>query len=282
MPAEPDELILTQFEEALTLAAHSPATVVNYLSDLRAFGRWGKQEFGRDFLLSTATQEHVRLYRYYLAQELQRASATVNRHLMALRKFFAVARRLGAAAANPTDGVSLVQDDRQAGSRPLTGDEAHKLLQAARQGTRAGLVRRDVAIIQLLLTTGLRVSEIIELQTDDVIFDDPGVRLKVCAGQNHHCTRYVPLPPQAYKALVDYMTVRPPTQAGGHLFLSQDGRSISPRTVQRIVTGCARTAGLEGVSAQSLRRTFAVQLLAETNNVELVAQRFGHQTSSIT
>jgi site-specific recombinase XerD len=52
--------------------------------------------------------------------------------------------------------------------------------------------------------------------------------------------------------------------------------------VQRIISDCAKTAGLEGVSAQSLRRTFAVQLWEKTKDLKLVSQRLGHQNCTIT
>lgn len=282
MPQDQDELLLTRFEEALSLSALSSSTIVNYLADLRAFFRWGKAEFGEQFSLLFVTQEHIRLYRYHLAQELKRATSTVNRHLMALRKFFLFAQETGQVSLDPTAGVSLVQHDGQVMSRCLLEDERDKLLQAAENGSRAGLVRRDLAILQLLLHTGLRVGEVVDLKKDDLIFDNPGVRLKVCSGQDETCARYLPLPVEVRKALHDYLAVRPHTSSIEHLFLSQDGRPISNRTVQRIVNNCAKSAGLEGVSAQSLRRTFAVQLYSETNDLELVSVRLGHQNTTIT
>jgi len=283
MQRDRDEIILTRFEESLTLSELSSSTIVNYLADVRAFLRWGKSEIGDSFALPYVTQEHIRRYRNYLAQELKRAASTVNRHLMALRKFSAFAKQVGAMSMDPTVGVSLVQDDRQVASRVLTTAEIEKLFQAAGNGTRAGLVRRDEAILQLLLHAGLRISEIIDLEQDDVIFDNPGVRLRVGrTGQPEGDVRYLPLPNQAYKALSDYLLVRPHSAGSNHLFLGQDGRPISGRTVQRIVSNCAKSAGVAGVSAQSLRRTYALQLLANTNDLDLVSERLGHQNRAIT
>lgn len=281
MAQEQDEAILTRFEEALTQSALSSSTIVNYLADLRAFLRWGKREVDDEFSLAEVSQEHIRLYRYHLTEKLNRAASTVNRHLMALRKFFAFAKEVDAISTNPTNGVALVQNDGKAISRPLSEDEVKKLLIAAESGSRAGLIRRDLAILQLLLHTGLRMSEIVDLQKDDLVFDNPGLRLKVCNGQEEK-TRYLPLCTEVCKALNDYLTVRPRTTTTNHLFLSQQGNPVSDRTVQRIISDCARAAGLEGVSAQSLRRTFALQLFAQTDDLELVSERLGHQNSKIT
>ncbi|MEW5957998.1 MAG: tyrosine-type recombinase/integrase [Chloroflexota bacterium] len=282
MPQDQNEILLTRFEETLTLSALSSSTIVNYLADVRAFLRWGQTETGDQFSVSRVTQEHIRLYRYYLAQEMQRAASTVNRHLMALKKFFAFVLQRGDIPLDPTSGVSLVQDNGQAASRCLAAAEINLLLQAAQNGSRAGLIRRDLAILNLMLYSGLRVSEIVDLKKDDMVFDHPGVRLKVCSGPAEAAVRYLPLPAEVCKVLHDYLAVRPQRSNTDHFFLSQDGRSISGRTVQRIVSTCARVAGLEGVSAQSLRRTFAVQLFTETQDLDLVSERLGHQNKAIT
>jgi integrase/recombinase XerD len=281
MAQDQDEAILIRFEESLTRAELSPSTIVNYLADLRAFLRWGKNEVGREFSLGEVSQEHIRFYRYYLTEKLKRAASTVNRHLMALRKFFTFAQEAGVVPVNPTSGVALVQKDGKAISRPLSEDDIKKLLDAAQGGSRAGLVRRDLAILQLLLHTGLRVSEVVDLKKDDLVFDNPGLRLKVCNGQDEK-TRYLPLCSEVCQALNDYLAIRPRTSTTNHIFLSQQGSPVSDRTVQRIISDCAKAANLEGISAQSLRRTFALQLLAETNDLELVSERLGHQNSTIT
>lgn len=283
MVQDQDEIMLLKFEESLTQTQLSASTIVNYLADLRVFLRWGKREVGQQFSLTQVSQEHIRLYRHYLAQELGRAASTVNRHLMALRKFFALARELGDVPDDPTNGVSLVQEDGQVNSRPLAADEVTKLLAATQHGSRAGLVRRDLAILQLLLHTGLRVSEIVALKKEDVIFEYPGVQLKVCRDwQDDTRVRYLPLTGDVCKTLHEYLKVRPQTLTTDHFFLNQEGRPISNRTVQRVISDCAKAVGLEGVSAQSLRRTFALQLFAETHDLELVSERLGHQSKAIT
>jgi integrase/recombinase XerC len=281
MIQDQDDVMLVRFEEGLTNLALSSSTVVNYLADLRTFLRWGKKEIGQEFSLLIVTQEHIRLYRDYLARSLKRAGSTINRHLMALRKFFAMARQMGLVAVDPTAGVALVKENGQAVSRPISEAESKKLLDAAERGTRAGLVRRDRAILLLLLHTGLRVSELVDLHKDDVVFNDPGVQLRV-NGKDQANERRLPLPGQVCKCLNDYLLVCPQSTTVNHLFLSQDGRPLSSRTVQRIISDCAKTAGLEGVSAQSLRRTFALQLWEKTKDLKLVSQRLGHQNCTIT
>lgn len=279
MPATSDDDILVKFEEHLSRRALSSSTIVNYLADLRTFRRWAQQEISSEFSLLQVNQEHIRRYRHHLAHTLKRAASTTNRHLMSLRKFFTFATGLGIIAADPTAGVALVQDNELPASKTLTRAETEKLLQTAANGTRAGLVRRDLAILQLLLQTGLRISEIVDLQKDDLVFDNPGVCLQVAPGTAQF--RKIPISRELRKVLSDYLQVRP--QSGtSNLFLSQDGRAISKRTVQRIISHCAKSAALHGVSAQSIRRTFAVNLYTESQDMALVSRRLGHQNTSIT
>lgn len=282
MHSNQDEAILSRFEEALNQAALSSSTIVNYLADLRAFSRWGQRRASGDFSLQRVTQEHIRLYRDYLIEELKRATSTTNRHLMSLRKFFSFAYDIGSVNLDPTLGVSLVADEAPVKGRVLADEEIRQLLNAARNGSRAGLVRRDLAILQLLLHTGLRVGEIVDLQKDDLVFDDPGIHLRVCPNQDETQIRHLPLPTEVRQALIHYLQVRPQTSTTNCLFLSQEGRPISSRTVQRVVSDCARSAGLKGVSAQTMRRTFAINLLAKTGDIALVSKRLGHQSQSIT
>ncbi len=276
-----DDEILAKFEENLSQAALSSSTIVNYLTDLRAFRRWADGALAPGFSLAQTNPEHIRQYRDYLSKTLKRASSTINRHLMSLRKFFVFVTELGIVAINPTAGVALVQNNGRAESRPLSEEETEKLLKAARSGSRVGLARRDVAILQLLLRTGLRVGEIVDLQKDDLVFDNPGLHLKVCTGKGKIKTRKIPVPAGLCKILDSYLQVRPHSNTE-HFFLSQEGRSISKRTVQRIISDCAKNAGVDGVSAQSMRRTFALQLFSKTQDLALVSKRLGHQNKSIT
>jgi site-specific recombinase XerD len=281
MPATLDDRFLAEFEEDLSQRALSSSTIVNYLADLRAYSRWATREVSEHFTLLDTTQEHVRRYRHHLAREKKRAVSTVNRHLMSLRKFygFAVSRKL--LATDPTAGVALVSDNGTSETKTLSNEELSQLLSAAERGSRAGLVRRDVAILQLLMQTGLRVSEVVNLQTDDLIFANPGLHLRVSGPQANGDERRIPLPGDLCRTLDQYLQVRPQA-VSSHLFLSQEGRAISTRTVQRIISQCARAAQLDGVSAQALRRTFAVQLYKKTNDLALVSRRLGHQTIGIT
>mgnify|MGYP001065129566 CR=1 FL=1 len=288
MSREANEALLAQFEEYLVLTQLSPLTVVNYLADLRALMRWGEVQASPDFSLVTLTPDTVRDYRSYLFEEKGCAAATVNRRLQTLRKFCVFAVQMGLMVVNPAEGIALIQDGGSGATpTPLTGEQIENLLRASSSG-QPSLVRRDAAILMLLLHTGLRVNELVELRLDDVQFDYPGVHLSVemspRRGKNGRQgeARNIPLEGEARQALHDYLSVRPQVEGEDHLFLSREGRPLSVRSVQRIVSILARSAGLDGVSPQALRRTYANQLLATTGDLALVSERLGHHDLTTT
>ena len=283
MSREVNEELLVRFEEHLVLTQLSPVTVVNYLADLRALLRWGEEHVGPEFSLVALTPEDIRAYRAYVFEEKGCAAATVNRQLQTLRKFCAFTTRVGLTVANPAEGIALVQDgESEATPTPLTEEQVTALIKAS-AGGQPSLARRDTVILMLLLHAGLRVNELVELRLDDVQFDYPGVHLVVGLPSRRGKdgrpgeTRNVPLEGEARQALYDYLSVRPQIEDEEHLFLSREGRPLSARSVQRIVSVLGRSAGLEGVSPQALRRTYANHLLATTGDLALVAERLGQQ-----
>ncbi len=290
MGRDGNEALLVRFEEHLVLTQLSPATVVNYLADLRALLRWGEEQVGSDFSLVALTPDDIRAYRAYVFEEKGCAAATVNRQLQTLRKFCAFTTRAGLTDANPAADIAPVQDgDSEATPTPLSEEQVAALVKVSASG-QPSLARRDTVILMLLLHTGLRVNELVELRLDDVQFDYPGIHLVVGLPSRRGRaqppfgkesrpgeTRNIPLEGEARQALHDYLSVRPQIEGEDHLFLSREGRPLSVRSVQRIVSTLGRSAGLEGVSPQALRRTYANHLLASTGDLALVAERLGQQ-----
>ncbi len=280
MDRRPSEALLAQFEEHLVLTRLSPLTVVNYLADLRTITRWGVDHVGSDFSLDLLTPATIRAFRSHLLEQRHCATSTVNRRLQALRKFCSFAVQAGLMASNPAEGIQLVQDTVARPATALTAKQIELLLDVTGK-EQPSLARRDTAILMLLLNTGLRVNELVRLRLDDVQFDHPGTQLRVTDGRNG-ASRRIPLEGTVRQALCEYLSVRPNSEHEVHLFLSREGRPLAARSVQRIVSGRANAAGLKGVSAQALRRTYASRLLEATGDLALVSKRLGHQNLTTT
>lgn len=279
--AENVEELLTRFEEHLARSALASTTIVNYLADLRTFARWHADVKGAASSLLRLTPDDIREYRRHMQTNEGWTPATINRRLQAVRKFYSFAMETGLTESNPASGVQLVPRPGPNRPRTLAPGEVSSLLQAIQAG-RPSLVKRDHAIVQLLLQTGIKLGELTSLRLSDIRLRGNGEGVLLVGGGNGNNCRRVPLNSLACAALRDYLRVRPPSTSTENLFLSQDGNCISKRTVQRLIRAYTQAAGLEDVSAHVLRHTFAVSTLANTDDLALVSRLLGHRCMETT
>lgn len=270
--------ILRRFERYLQKHALSPATIRNYLADLRAFSRWHTNRAPRATDFSAAD---FRAYREHLCQETTHSPATVNRRLQSLRLFGRFLHETGQVDENPTLELALIQNghDNHTAPRILSRTEIARLFDAVADA-RPSLEQRDVAIMQLMLYAGLRVHEVAALRLDDVVLNGRRSRVQV-QGNRRDKPRVIPLNATVIKTVREYLVIRPAIPRMDHLFLSQRGRPLSMRSIQRLVETYARSAGLKNVCAQSLRHTCAKNMLVETEDAGQVARWLGHRNTKM-
>ncbi|MBC8249809.1 MAG: tyrosine-type recombinase/integrase, partial [Anaerolineales bacterium] len=269
--AENVEELFARFEEHLARSALASTTIVNYLADLRTFARWHADVRGAASSLLELTPDDIREYRRHMRINEGWTPATINRRLQAVRKFYSFAMETGLMESNPASEVRLIPRPEPKPPRALAPEEVASLFQAIQEG-RPSLVKRDYAIVQLLLQTGIKLGELTRLRLSDVQLRGNGEGMLLVGGGNPRegngsRRRQVPLNSLACAALRDYLRVRPPSASTENLFLSQEGSCISKRTVQRLIRLYTQAAGLEDVSAHALRHTFAVSTLADTGDV---------------
>jgi site-specific recombinase XerD len=275
-----DPQLLVSFQEYLVRQGMSPATVKNYLADLRAFAQWwdARSENGACLLDFSAVD-----LRGYCTQMSNNglACSTVNRRLQALRKFgqFAIESRL--LANNPAQDVARLCTERRSPPRTLTLDEADALLEAVLAESRSSQAQRDYAIVLILASCGIRLRELVDLQLEDVELgvDEGYLMIGSSAAEGG---RVIPFGAATGAALRAYLRVRPNVPGVDYFFLSREGRPISQRSVQRLVARYARAAGLESVSPQTLRATFAHAMLEGTQDLKIVAKLMGHRSTAVT
>jgi site-specific recombinase XerD len=258
----------------------SPATVKNYLADLRSFAQWcySRQENDTSLLSFSATD-----LRAYCAEmsDSGLAASTINRRLQALRKFGQFAVESDLLAHNPAHDVARVQPERVSSARALSKAEADDLLEVVLAEARSSHVQRDYAIVLTLLSCGIRLRELVDLRLEDVELDvDEGYLMVGSSAMDGG--RVIPFGGVPAAALVAYLRVRPNVPGVDYLFLNREGRPISPRTVQRLVARYARAASLEDVSPQTLRMTFAHAMFEGIGDLEIVAKLMGHRSTAIT
>jgi integrase/recombinase XerC len=267
--------LLVKFEADLSSSALAPATIVNYLADLRAFLRWSEETKDADCSPLCLEASDVRDFCLYLQESKGQTPATINRRLQALRKFYSLAIEQGWADTNPAESVPLLEECVSERSRSLTSEDVARLLAAAQRG-RSRQAARDLTIIQLLLGAGLKLSELTELRMADVHLDASQPWLEV-RDISDDSSRTVFLDDSVCDALRSYLPTRQAAPGVDHFCLNRDGNPLSTRSVQRLLHRYAEAAGLDGLTTQALRYVYARKVYEDTGDLRVVAQHLGHR-----
>jgi len=207
------------------------------------------------------------------------AVSTRRRSVAAIRSFFAFLVQERVLRDSPAR--LLLPPERETRPPRVLSEAEYRKLRSAAAGH-----ARDTALIELVLQTGLRLSEIARLALNDVILPtiDSSVSLPIghvrVAGRGKR-SRTVTLNIQACEALSDYLAEREETGSPA-LFLTKFGDGIGLRGIENIVTKYCTQAGIRGASVHTLRHTMAVQMLRRGATPAVVGKALGHQSPKTT
>jgi integrase/recombinase XerD len=207
-------------------------------------------------------------------------ASSVARTLAAVRSFHRFLVREGDSSADPAELVSRPRVPRNL-PKPLSVDEMRALLEAP--GADGPVALRDAAILETLYGAGLRISELVALDVDDVDLEEGSVR----AFGKGSKERVVPLGRYAVRALEAYLTRSRPAMAASRsrsaLFLNQRGGRLTRQGCTNIVANMARRAGLrKRVTPHMLRHSYATHLLEGGADVRVVQELLGHASVATT
>lgn len=247
----------------------SPHTISSYRLDLQQF---------LDYF-SRVGIDHITpiKIRSWLAKFHAEGSArsTRARKLSSLRSFFKYLVREGVVKTNPVLGVSSPKKDRKLPSF-LDKEQVVRLLEAPPSDSLLGL--RDRAILETLYSSGIRVSELVGLNIEDVDFIGEALRVRGKGKKE----RLVPIGRPAVDAIKKYITNRNGKEIEA-LFTNRFGKRLSTRTVQRIVKKYMQKASIQGhISPHSLRHSFATHMLDAGADLRSVQELLGHESISTT
>ena len=266
---------LDQFRDHLVATGKSPHTIEAYTRDVRLFTKWFDRTNGKWLTPDRITPIDVREYRSHLLAVKNYKPATVNRKLSSISAFCEWAREAGFISANPADGISQVDEVRPA-PKWLDKNEQYALLRAVQEKGR----ERDIALITLMLNTGLRVSEISNLKVDDLKISPRKGSVTVRGGKGEKY-RTVPLNVDTRKAIQTYLS-ETDLEDGDYLFVSQRGGPLQPSGIYYLVNRYAYDGRLEDVTPHTLRHTFGKNLVDAGVPLDRVAQLLGHESVDTT
>ncbi|MCB0163878.1 MAG: tyrosine-type recombinase/integrase [Anaerolineae bacterium] len=263
-------------EQWLTYLANqgrSESTIKQYRRGLHHFIRWSEQSYGQPFCPTAIIPRDVTDWISY-QQTVERAKpATINQRLSALSQFFRWCLDNGHAKKDPTSGVSAL---RQAKRRPkaLSKKYTRRLLRQVYQEENL----RDNALIELLLGTGLRVSEALALTLADIELNERSGQVTVRRGKGGH-QRTVPLTANVRKALNDYFDSIPLTDGEMPIWNGQRGPLRTSAAVYKLLKNYAFRAGLDPdlITPHVCRHTFATRFLENNpGDLRTLAAILGH------
>lgn len=262
----------------------SEHTHKNYLVDLTQFMQFMERRFPAVAKTGVTGLNNVNseMVREYLGELFGDKSATsIARKLASLRTFFQFCLRKGWAETNPAKEVASPKIPKRV-PKFLTIDEVEALLKAPDEIDLLGL--RDKAILELLYASGLRVSELVGLDIENM--DLSGGVVKVLGKGRKE--RLVPVGTKACDALRSYINAMPTlavaaNNGGGALFVNRQGGRLTARSIERLVSKYLKRCGIQKtVTPHVLRHTFATHLLNAGADMRGIQELLGHASLSTT
>lgn len=252
----------------------SPHTLAAYRSDLAQLLIFALREKGD--AVSAGDIDHLFLRRYLAGLSKDTKKSSIGRKLAAIRSFFRFLLRRGAIARNPAELIATPKKEQRLPFH-LDIDQATSLMETPNDDEKHAL--RDRAILELLYSSGLRVSELTALDIGELDLPSGMVRVTGKGGKE----RIVPVGSRALEALRDYLGQRGESAASGALFLNSRGGRINRRSVARIVDAhVLKIAAFKRISPHTLRHTFATHMLEGGADLRAIQELLGHASLSTT
>jgi len=278
MKKPPEEQFQSWLDHFLDHLRHerrlSPHTLSNYQRDLQRIRAWCLNQGMAAW--ADLKQHHVRSF--IATRHRQGISgSSLQRELSSLRTLFRYLQREKQADQNPAQGVRPPKVERKLPS-VLDADQLGRLLD---QPSDEPLAIRDLAMMELFYSSGLRLSELVSIDLADIDLADATVEVTGKGAK----TRRLPIGEKARQSIEKWLVVRSgmvsPDESA--LFISQRGKRISPRTVQQRVHKKALENGMPtDIHPHMLRHSFASHLLESSGDLRAVQELLGHADISTT
>ena len=221
------------------------------------------------------------MIRSWLVNELNRGNTprTVNRKITTLKSFFKFAQKEGAVKINPTLRLKSAKTSKGIPSF-VTVDEMNKLLDE-KEFSDDYEGKRDRLIVEIFYSTGIRLSELINIKIKDIDFSKK--QLKVLGKRNKE--RIIPLTQELITSLEKFLEIRNSmkTKFNSYLLLTEKGRKLNPSLVYKTMNKLiSSVTSLKKTSPHILRHTFATHMLNSGADLNIIKELLGHASLSAT
>ena len=271
---------------AASMTALETSTLYQYVTDLSVFFDF----IGKDISFDEfKTLSHTKIDEFVSYYKMGRSDKTLSRMLASISALYAYYIKIQRISYNPVSAIRKPKHAKKEINR-LKGNEKNELLNTVATGYglskhelrfHTKLKDRDLAICTLFLSTGIRVSELVGLNINDIDFDLHGIVVTRKGGSSD----FVYFSDEAESYLKNYISVRKPNVGEDALFLSRNGNRLDVRSVERLIKKYCATAlpSHKGLSPHKLRSTFGTDFYeASGGDLLLTQKRMGHKNIATT
>ena len=253
----------------------SDNTLQSYNRDIKLYCNYLEQN---DMDMVKTDEEDIKTYLDNLKTN-GKAVSTISRNLASLRSFYQYLHRTKIVADDPTINLESPKIERKP-PKVLTADQVELLLEQPKCVDLKGY--RDKAMLELVYATGIRVTELISLNVDDIDIENKTIR---CAGKNKE--RVIPIGSLAINALKDYLdksrNVLLKNENDPALFINVNGQRLTRQGFWKIIKQYKTQANIDvDITPHTLRHSFAVHLLENGAELRAIQEMLGHSDISST
>lgn len=261
--------IINEYKESLLEKDKSENTVYAYVTDVSLYAKYLKKN---SVNIKETDAVSIKGYIQYLLEN-GKSERSINRIVISLRSFYNYLKDEKVIVEIPKIKYKSTSKDKKL-PEILTIEEVDGIIRIVDKDSNKGI--RDNALLELMYATGMKVSEIINLNVYDVNLDLSYVKCH----DNRNLERLIPIGRSAKRALIEYIDIRDRIALTGvdNLFVNLNGNHLTRQGVWRIVKEYSHKAGIKkDVNLNTFRHSFAVHLLQNGANVRAVQKLLGNQ-----
>ncbi len=258
-----DFLIFLEVEKG-----YSDKTIREYSYDLKMF-----KSFNEEKPLESRTTTDLRRFFLHLKRDKSYAPRSLHRKICSLKSFYKFLKKEAFISINPAENIESPKIPKSL-PKTISIDEALTLLNAPKS-------LRDRAVLYLLYGTGMRVSELSDLNIENLDLKNRLIRIVEGKGNKD---RLIPLPDLIIPIIEEYLHARRDDNNSSALILNRSGQRLTSRSIQRLVKKYKEQTNLQEkkVTPHTLRHAFATHLLANSVDIRVIQELLGHASLSTT